>query len=560
MGAKKAQGGRETEPVVFVAHAHADAELARKFSKVCESVGLSREQVFMTSHFASRAPDGKRNRERLSDAIQSAAVLVALLTDNFFKSDTCKAELGILCYESSEEKVFIPFSASEDPSDSELPKQWLMSGFDELSMTDMEALEHLGGILHQRFGVKKPWNAEKKSWQSATGEFVEYVENNRPKLLPSFESVDYRSVREFLHVCERAHRTLFFNVHVSLEEWFRPEMQVHLALQDAASSFYQLSTLVNGDARIEDPVTKEPPQSHLPDYFGTPSARVLFVNEERKKLVKRIKKGDATSKRLTDLILIHLFMATPLAIVTRDQLAKMMLTVSPNPEKRDELDFMRDDYEKFLGLPEEFETNIAGDKRRAIDVLQKKLEPFLSRMQSFREGVLEASIDFALLMGNDHPDEIWKGVVEGHGEHLRYLNVENREYREGEEVIEGVFSAFTGNPYLALHAFGKIVERNVFSSPARKNSPKDQNEKENKRDKETLASFIGNDQRRARLLADCHPTYRVFHKDRDSFTLSEKFRHAIKFVRNDYCPFKLINDADDPWNVFTLVDFKGQPK
>jgi hypothetical protein len=342
------------------------------------------------------------------------------------------------------------------------------------------------------------------------------------------DSIDYASMGRFIEACERMPRVLFFNVQVSFDDWFRPELQTHLALQDATTTKWQLDAVV--DKESESYATK--PCKTLPHYYGTPTARVLFVTYTKDELIKKLRKGDREVQNFIDLTLIHLFMSTPLAIVTVDQL--LAILKSP-PPKEDDINFAETkiSYSKVLNLPTPEELTYG--EERSITILKGKLDQMIMRPGAEND----AGIDFALLMKNRGANrrqahEVWTGS-------LNRLN--DMEYHKVDDKAK----------LPIYYRFGKRIEHTVFRPLEEADVEKSS----------ALVSLLkGNPDephavniRACRLLAKRLPCFKVFHKAHQNPRLRYKFARAMKFVWPEYCPLHIINDSGGRWgSVFSLSE------
>ncbi|UOQ99857.1 toll/interleukin-1 receptor domain-containing protein [Hymenobacter sp. 5317J-9] len=80
---------------VFISHASLDVAIAGDLIKMLRLLGLRANQILCTSIDGYDIPLGTRNYlDFLSGEIQSGAVVIFLLSKNFYKSPTCLAEMG----------------------------------------------------------------------------------------------------------------------------------------------------------------------------------------------------------------------------------------------------------------------------------------------------------------------------------------------------------------------------------------------------------------------------------------------------------------------------------
>lgn len=512
--------------MVFISHAHKDVRLAARFVDLLErGMGLPRTRCFASSLPLAKIPKGYDRHGFLKQCLTTSSVHIALVTPNFLRSADCNAELGYMWANRATSNVtFIPFVLKVSTRSEDLP--WYLRDTELADLKDADELNALRDIIVRLAGTgaavgTTEWNRECQQFTSAADALIADVP----------ESIDYASMGLFIDACERFPRVLFFNVQVSFDDWFRPELQTHLALQDATTTWWQLDRVV--DVNSDTNATRIVPHAELPDYYGTPTARVLFVTYERRELVKKLKDGDKDVQNFVDLALIHLFMATPLAVIAVDQLDRIMRSPPADPN-RDDLDFTarkNGGYQEILHLPSA--TELDADKRTRLVLLKRKLDEMIMRPGDNPS----AGIDFALLMQKRTPDgqpyEIWTGGITEDTKDMQYRQVIDAARRH------------------TLYHFGKRIEHTVFrplkeaqveESPLLMSLLNPSADTEHERHK--LAR---------RLLAHRHPCFKVFHEASRDPQLRFRFARAMKLVWPDYCPLHIISEAGGMWRgVFDL--------
>lgn len=503
-------------PPIFVSHAHRDQVLAERFVGLLnKGLGVDPDtEVFNSPNAWTETRLASNTWSKVQRNLTKSVVRIALITPNFLRSETCNAELGYMWASDDPEAGvdFIPLACNLPKDTDKLP--WYTRPMELSDLLDPADLDHMAEIVIRRLGKR----GFRKNWETLRERFRNDAQDT---IIDVPEAINYDTMRKFLDACERNPRIVFFNIQVSFEDWFRPELQTHLALQDAATTFYQLQTLVNVDDTDGAPASNA--LQKLPRYFGTPTARVLFVAESRDELRKMLKHPtDPRARSFVDLVLIHLFMATPLALVTVDQLDDIMRQPY-DPSKPDELDFSDKAiaYDNVLHLP-----RFRGKRDEKAE--EAKLKQSMSEMiAKTREN--DPGIDFALLMNNDNHKEVWRACISS-GD-LVY-------YPLAAPSAVDIFSKF-----------GKTIEHAVFKSW--KSAAELGNDM--KLEAKLPADNAGQELRRFHhLLAARHPGFKVFHRDGDAPSIRRKFFDAMKFVRPQFCPLKLLEDTNRWQSVFDL--------
>lgn len=211
----------------------------------------------------------------------------------------------------------------------------------------------------------------------------------------------YETMGKLLRACDRNHEVVFFNIQTDVASWFNPYMQIHLAMHDSSSRRQQLDELRGS---IDYFVYGQGRHNNLRKHFSSPASRIMFIPEKDENLIKGIKKNDNPYRKLIELALIHIFMATPLAIITLDDFVRIA-------RQGNNKDFFNEEVEKILGIPK-----IIGDTSINVNKAYTSLKTNLDRMK-IRSGTITPSIDFAVFRDeNGNCKEIWGGSVDRFGE------------------------------------------------------------------------------------------------------------------------------------------------
>ncbi len=81
---------------LFISHASKDKRLATAFvhTFLKEVVGVPIDQIFYTSHSATGIEAGRNFRSEIKQQLESAGLVILLISENFSKSQYCIAEMG----------------------------------------------------------------------------------------------------------------------------------------------------------------------------------------------------------------------------------------------------------------------------------------------------------------------------------------------------------------------------------------------------------------------------------------------------------------------------------
>lgn len=260
------------------------------------------------------------------------------------------------------------------------------------------------------------------------------------KLTPrQLTGVHIQSLERFHRACMDVDGGTFFNVNVSMDEWFHPNLQVHLAVQQGIVHGRLLQAIRSPAYNKETTVIR----------LRGPFSRVMFLPTKSGDLEWKLRSSVVFSRQFRSFAHIHNLMACPLAVVPAD----LFLThlVQPNT------DFFRQDVNmRILGLPPTLgqlaEESGEGWLEQATELLMDKLK---TNMQDVPAGHFRPCMDFALFR-KDSAALVWFGAVDGdnavtYAEHPSDLNgVESHVIGTHEEIKS------------CLTTFGTLVEEVVF--------------------------------------------------------------------------------------------------
>lgn len=286
--------------------------------------------------------------------------------------------------------------------------------------------------------------------------------NNRIKL-------NLQSANRFYENVVEMNRGIFFNIQIDLKQWFSPELQIHLAIQDSIKNSIQLEEYMFDCVRsVEHPVHNRiynKCHSHIPKKVFS---RVLFLKETKHELNQAIAIYDDKTRNLVSFIQIQNLMSCPLAIVTIDQLLRIF---------KDNIDIIApwgNLIEKALGFPTDIVdrlNNINNDLQ--FDEYTKELQStkFFSK-QIIQNGQIIPNIDFALF-GDDFSNnrtwnKVWAATKTVNRELVYYpidesVNLENYFNEININSIDDKIDCSTAERRQVLTEFGKLIAQSVFT-------------------------------------------------------------------------------------------------
>jgi len=332
------------------------------------------------------------------------------------------------------------------------------------------------------------------------------------------------SMADFLSACKEYDQAVFFNAKVNFSTWFEPHMQIHLALQDSASTYRQLTTLFNY-IRINYGIKTF---LDIPDYFATPSSRVLFITDTRSEIVEKIRNNIKIRSLLRSLVYIHIMMSSPLAIITLDQFLNIITkNINIFQNDKDEGGNTICSIIDTLGLPDLTEAS-------SLDNLSYNIKNQLNKMlndMNVNRGSIRPSIDFAMLLKdtnskNDeckHPD-VWGGAFLDKNE-LAYCPIDDNMGKKKTTLVgtSPLNVELGDNCRKKLKQFGNVIVEEVFTDmyPYSKKIIFQTAQRKELREIELLVDLLS-------------PVENLF----DEQQRIEKKR--IRYPKDIYCPLKLL--------------------
>jgi hypothetical protein len=321
------------------------------------------------------------------------------------------------------------------------------------------------------------------------------------------------SLRQFYDECWRADNGTFFNVLIDMKEWFKPKLQIHLAVQDGMTHSMRLATM--GACLLRR--SKGKCASGMKGPLGMRFRRILFFPKTRMELLNDFVNATPAGRNLCSLMHIHNLIACPLAIVPVDDFAESIMPAAQSF-------FENGDVARVLGLP--IEMGYA-DPRNPTQSY-KPLRQHLKAQMNMADGEVKPSIDFAVFKINSMK-RIWFGAVAKDQALIYYPleNLHNGIKRGGKNRfppdLPGVkfdLTATQAELRGVLFEFADIVEKQVFYSSEEKG-------REFKRQEfEDLRDFF-----------HLHPLAKYFG------SLTRKNFNRIAQVRSEFCPWGLLSES-----------------
>lgn len=318
--------------------------------------------------------------------------------------------------------------------------------------------------------------------------------------------LNFKSLQRYYDSCKNYDSGTFFNVQISSDEWFEPNLQLHLAIQESMADRIRWS--YNPLIEMKD----------VDNYM--PFKRVSFIAKTRDELIKDFQNGEASARHLCTLMHIHNLMACPLAIVTVDRFADI---ISKNKGF-----FINNNVEKVLGIPRAIIATINKKDSTAKWFLKLvgELKEIIDKQANDFPGIIKPSMDFAIFKKNTKKS-IWGGKVAEDGA-LTYYKIgagdDKRWYENNypprlkkiEFHYQGVTSADSCE---CIKKFVDIIESNVFHSM-------DVNDNLN----DDLLSYV-------KKFIDVNPLVAKLKKNK----IQLNYNHLFK-VKIDYCPWSMLHD------------------
>ena len=378
--------------------------------------------------------------------------------------------------------------------------------------------------------LNNKWEAFRKTLNNIGKEYIPKTKIN---------GINYKTMRCLLETCEKYNEAIFFDIQMDVDEWFNPNMQIHLAMQDSVSKFEQLSELSRKiDLNCEKKIFSKRDIPKLYNYFGTPSSRIMFIPIDEDSLKKEVNDTASPYYQLVEFAVIHLLMSTPLAIITLDRFVDII-----RDEKNHHF-FGRADFCKALNLPHE----IIDSEKISFEEACDDLKDALMKMK-IQAGKIKPSIDFAAFYNKSGKvKDIWGGSVERDFQVVYYpitddivsktkrknIFTYNLKKRNIHIELNLIAQKFENDFPRILKRFSKIITTTVFESVASYNKFKRR---------------IKVSQTVDQLLNTTDPVVKAFKKRR-----LWHGKKIIRHVKPIYCPLHFLRNA----RAQNLIDLSGK--
>lgn len=111
------EGEGAGKKVFFISHSSKDINLAEAVRvMLINGFGIKNEAIFYSGNVKNSPSVGSKWFDEIIKSLSETTVLILILTENFFKSNFCVAELSAAIMADSQEKIFIPFQVAKDIS------------------------------------------------------------------------------------------------------------------------------------------------------------------------------------------------------------------------------------------------------------------------------------------------------------------------------------------------------------------------------------------------------------------------------------------------------------
>lgn len=288
--------------------------------------------------------------------------------------------------------------------------------------------------------------------------------NNKIKL-------KFNSAKSFSKSVLEMNRGVFFNVQIDLKEWFSPELQIHLALQESLRHSIQLEKkmfdcISSGINHINKEYF-EKCHNHVPKKIFS---RVFFLEQTKDELDVLFRHLDIRARNLASFIKIQNMMSCPVAVVTIDQLIEILI---------ENLEILLDTNPNFpiaLGLPDDMVNNL----KQLISHSDKVLLKYINELrkndwftkQKITNGKINPNMDFAIFSKNFKTPCEWETVwaaTKTIDSELAYYPIENKpikslnDYFTGLKIdIDNSLPCTNKERRDVLIEFGNIIFEEVF--------------------------------------------------------------------------------------------------
>ena len=264
--------------------------------------------------------------------------------------------------------------------------------------------------------------------------------------------IDLKSVHDFLEASRSAKSGIFFNVNVSMEEWFQQNLQLHLAIQDSLTLSNRVHWLSEKSKIKTEKKTIESSATFMP------FRRIMFSPKTRSELLDSLNDGQNEGKHLAAFIMLHVLMGCRLGLVTVDQLC---IIIKKNAEF-----FKNILTEKALGIPAEI-CDLLTEQKVNISEVQSKLARSLKSMESSSAGEIKPSPDFALFEIAEKQNIVWCGAVTGGGA-LKYYDIEVQHNNLNNDGLKIRYECTLSEVKNQMCEFSRILSEEVFPDPSPK--------------------------------------------------------------------------------------------
>lgn len=264
----------------------------------------------------------------------------------------------------------------------------------------------------------------------------------------------FPSLLAFYESCKDVSSGTFFNVQITSDEWFAPNLQIHLAVQESMAQCIRW---------------KHPKPRLGKDNNGhVPFRRVAFIDKRKSELFDDLRSARASARHLCALMHIHNLMACPLAIVTVDDFVHGIV-------KEDSEFFASQEAKRFLGISTgvaDLVSKVDSKSDSWFNDMTEAVKDMMREQGRDARGMVEASMDFAVFRTTSRSkttnESVWAGKVASDGA-LVYYPIPNDAHQFSpsldDQKLDGVqtnLDCHNYELYDASRRFANLIERCVF--------------------------------------------------------------------------------------------------
>jgi hypothetical protein len=162
---------------LFISHANVDAPIAKPFVNLIESgIGISPKKIFFTSNKGQGIKPGKDFKSSIHESLDSATIVIALISENYYNSPFCMCELGGAWLQAKDLiPILVPPIKFKD-------MKAVLNGMQASRLNIAEDLDELRDDLSERLEFEL---LSTPRWNEKREEFLKTLQINFKKLPPT---------------------------------------------------------------------------------------------------------------------------------------------------------------------------------------------------------------------------------------------------------------------------------------------------------------------------------------------------------------------------------------